>query len=68
MIYLRFELHHLWNPDWTYSMPQQSQPVFNDPNLVYDGDYYAYDDEYMPAAPIEEPQMPPLQEQEPDVQ
>jgi voltage-dependent calcium channel alpha-2/delta-3 len=65
---IRFELHHLWNPDWTYSMPQQSQPVYNDPNLVYDGDYYAYDDEYMPAAPVEEPQMPPLQEQEPDVQ
>ena len=49
-------------------MPQQSQPSLNDPNLVYDGDYYAYDDEYMPAAPVEEPQMPTLQEPEPDVQ
>jgi len=23
---IRFEIHHLWNPDWTYAMPQQPQP------------------------------------------
>ncbi|XP_023323136.1 voltage-dependent calcium channel subunit alpha-2/delta-3 isoform X8 [Eurytemora carolleeae] len=39
---IRLELHHLWNPDWTYSFPQS-----NDPNVVFDGDYYAYD-EYTP--------------------
>jgi len=36
---IRFELHHLWNPDWTYAMPQVKEP-----NVVYDGDYYAYED------------------------
>jgi voltage-dependent calcium channel alpha-2/delta-3 len=67
---IRFELHHLWNPDWTYSMPQFDQKNM-DPNLVYDGDYYAYDDEYMPPVAVEEPQMPqmpPQQEPEQDVQ
>jgi hypothetical protein len=40
---IRFEIHHLWNPDWTYAFPQ----VPEDPNeITVDGtgrDYY--DDE-----------------------
>ena len=37
-------MHHLWNPDWTYAFPQSKN---KDPNVVFDGDYYAYD-EYTP--------------------
>ena len=48
-------------------MPQMP----GDPNLVYDGDYYAaYDEDYMPVA-VEggdpQPQMPPQEEME-DIQ
>ena len=38
----RFELHHLWNPDWTYAMPQQQQL----PPPIYDYDSYANYDTY----------------------
>ena len=24
---IRLELHHLWNPDWTYAMPQGQGPM-----------------------------------------
>ena len=23
---IRFEIHHLWDPDWTYAFPQEYQP------------------------------------------
>ena len=23
---IRFEIHHLWDPDWTYAFPQEFQP------------------------------------------
>ena len=36
------ELHHLWNPDWTYAMPQQQQQ----PPPIYDYDSYANYDNY----------------------
>jgi hypothetical protein len=33
---IRLELHHLWNPDWTYAMPQgpmegQQPPLYGEP-------------------------------------
>lgn len=24
---IRFEIHHLWNPDWTYAFPQSFETV-----------------------------------------
>jgi len=43
---IRFEIHHLWNPDWTYAFP-------NEQHLDYayayaDGAYYEDEDEYGP--------------------
>ena len=39
---IRLEIHHLWNPDWTYAMPQQQQL----PPPIYDYDSYANYDNY----------------------
>ena len=34
---IRFEIHHLWNPDWTYAFPQQSmmeaETVYDENNM-----------------------------------
>merc|ERR1719431_781726 len=35
MTIIRFEIHHLWNPDWTYAIPYPVDEVYSD---------YAYDD------------------------
>ena len=40
---IRLEIHHLWNPDWTYAFPQPSEPeavVMDD-----EGAYYPQDEE-----------------------
>ena len=29
---IRFEIHHLWDPDWTYAFPQNFQQTVNDNN------------------------------------
>ena len=35
---IRLELHHLWNPDWTYAMPQmdnqQPPPLYGEPPVI----------------------------------
>jgi hypothetical protein len=42
---IRFELHHIWNPDWTFAFPQGND-VFRDPNYVYDSkDFNDYQNE-----------------------
>merc|ERR1711892_229676 len=56
---IRFEIHHLWNPDWTYALPQ---PQRTDPDYAY-SDYsdqigYYDDDDSLYA----EPNGPPIQE------
>ena len=28
---IRFEVHHLWNPDWTYAFPQNFDTVRDQP-------------------------------------
>jgi len=39
---IRFEIHHLWNPDWTYAFPQsmqeQVETVYEDVNMMPDAD------------------------------
>ena len=39
---IRFELHHLWNPDWTYAFPQSADDYDygNFEDVYYDGDDY----------------------------
>jgi hypothetical protein len=46
MTIIRFEIHHLWNPDWTYALPypQHEDPDYSQPAY---GDYEYYDDEQM---------------------
>merc|ERR1712123_10150 len=41
---IRFEIHHLWNPDWTYALPY---PQGEDPDYAYPDytDSYQYDDD-----------------------
>lgn len=55
---IRFEIHHLWNPDWTYAFPQQSNnlPAQN----VYDDHEYYQDEnsEEKLAGSPEQPDMP----------
>ena len=29
---IRFEIHHLWDPDWTYAFPQNFQQTVSDNN------------------------------------
>ena len=41
---IRFELHHLWNPDWTYAFPQTNQLDYA--YAYADGAYYDDDEEY----------------------
>ena len=59
MTIIRLEIHHLWNPDWTYALPQ---PQRTDPDYAY-SDYsdqigYYDDDDSLYA----EPNGPPIQE------
>merc|ERR1712141_743202 len=35
---IRFEIHHLWNPDWTYAFPQPPPEVLQPPASDYDYD------------------------------
>merc|ERR1712241_466 len=39
---IRFELHHLWNPDWTYAFPQSTDEYDygNFDDVYYEGDDY----------------------------
>ena len=41
---IRMEIHHLWNPDWTYAFPQAQvvEPVMDEP------DFYPQDDNTPP--------------------
>ena len=43
---IRLEIHHLWDPDWTYALPYQEA---EDPDYMYpdysDSDQYEYDDD-----------------------
>jgi len=55
---IRFELHHLWNPDWTYAMPQQQQL----PPPIYDYDSYANYDTYPNQQGSMEQQVPDMDE------
>ena len=32
---IRFEIHHLWNPDWTYAFPQGLGEVETDQYVIY---------------------------------
>ena len=41
---IRFEIHHLWNPDWTYAFPQQSFQQ-NQQSVMDNAMYYAQGDE-----------------------
>ena len=45
---IRLEIHHLWNPDWTYAFPQQvsddyGYDTFDDVYDDYDSDYDTHD-------------------------
>jgi len=49
MTIIRLELHHLWNPDWTWARPQDPATDYAMDNEAYDYDaaeyqYYSYDD------------------------
>jgi len=50
MTIIRLELHHLWNPDWTWARPQEPDNDFTmGDNEAYDYDaaenyYYSYDE------------------------
>ena len=32
---IRFEIHHLWNPDWTYAFPQGLGELETDQYVIY---------------------------------
>eukprot|EP00090_Calanus_glacialis_P023864 TRINITY_DN369_c0_g1_i2.p1 TRINITY_DN369_c0_g1~~TRINITY_DN369_c0_g1_i2.p1 ORF type:complete len:1310 (+),score=311.46 TRINITY_DN369_c0_g1_i2:336-4265(+) len=57
MTIIRFEIHHLWNPDWTYALPYPQV----DPDYAYPdySDGYQYDDDVLYEA---EPNGPPIEE------
>merc|ERR1719348_38404 len=54
MTIIRLEIHHLWNPDWTWAMPQPQ--VYDDDSDELTSSYY--DEEY-PGVPqeVEEPEV-----------
>merc|ERR1712128_233692 len=56
MTIIRLEIHHLWNPDWTYALPQ---PQRTDPDYAYSDQIGYYDDDDSLYA---EPNGPPIQE------
>jgi len=46
---IRFEIHHLWNPDWTYAFPQNMvEPTVYDDSMEQGGDEYGGPDYYDP--------------------
>jgi hypothetical protein len=57
MTIIRFEIHHLWNPDWTYALPYPQV----DPDYAYPdySDGYQYDDDVLYEA---EPNGPPVED------
>merc|ERR1712128_124787 len=58
---IRFEIHHLWNPDWTYALPY---PQGEDPDYAYPDytDSYQYDDDdvYAEASGAQDVVEPPV--------
>merc|ERR1711892_1503783 len=56
---IRFEIHHLWNPDWTYALPypQGEDPDYAYPDYTDQIGYYDDDDSL-----YAEPNGPPIQE------
>jgi len=65
MTIIRLELHHLWNPDWTYAIPAPQNDYVNDLEATYgddDGANYYSDDDYEEAygAPPDDEQDSPL--------
>ena len=45
MTIIRLEIHHLWNPDWTWALPApQDRDYVSDDDSLYNSDAY-YDDE-----------------------
>ena len=45
---IRFEIHHLWNPDWTYAFPQGLGEVETDQYVNYQYIYIPYARHYNP--------------------
>ena len=41
---IRFEIHHLWNPDWTYAFPQPPENMNGEPPNGLEMDYDDYGD------------------------
>jgi len=39
MTIIRFEIHHLWNPDWTYAIPYPQDDGYVDYAYEYDEQY-----------------------------
>jgi len=58
MTIIRLEIHHLWNPDWTWAMPQPQVDYVDDDYSNYgDPSYYndgQYDDDYQGKVPANE--------------
>merc|ERR1711962_473954 len=58
MTIIRLEIHHLWNPDWTWAMPQPQVDYVDDDYSNYgDPSYYndgQYDDDYQGKVPASE--------------
>jgi len=46
MTIIRLEIHHIWNPDWTWAMPQPQEPDYTMDGSYYDEDYDYQDDNY----------------------
>lgn len=64
MTIIRLEIHHLWNPDWTWALPAAGpQPDYvSDDNYDYDTNgYYEDEEEYGQYSEAEtEEQLPPV--------
>merc|ERR1719435_538041 len=61
MTIIRFEIHHLWNPDWTYALPYPQDNSYADyADDDYYGDDYNGDEEYEVNGGQEVVETPPV--------
>ena len=57
MTIIRLEIHHLWNPDWTYAMPHPQNSEADYADYAYSDQGYYDDEDFEP-----EQNGPPIQE------
>jgi len=62
---IRLELHHLWNPDWTWAIPAPQHDYVDD-DYAYGDDYVDYGEEYGTDSGGIEPEMPVVTDDDDD--